>query len=74
MHELGAIFRERDYRKSLNEKTKGHMLKVSKQMTDSGVKGTLSDFKLVEELVEIFREVLYAEQELRNSKKDIMSK
>jgi hypothetical protein len=43
-------------------------------MTDSGAKGTLSDFSLVKELVKIIREVLYAEQELRKTKKDIMSK
>ena len=48
------------------------MLKVSKQMTESDVKGTLSDLRLVEELVKIFRDVLYEEQQLRKSKKDIL--
>jgi len=60
-----------DWRKKLIEESRDHMIKLSKQMTDSYVNGTLNDMRLIGYITNAFGDILYEERELRDKKSKI---
>ena len=70
--EQGAIIHNTpktdNYRKTLLEESKDHMVKIAKQMTTSHVSWSLNVLRELIGIANGFSDILYDEQELRQTK------
>jgi hypothetical protein len=60
-----------NWRKRLLEESRDHMVKISKQMTDSDVIATVNDMRTVKEILSVFSDIGYEEQQLRKKKVEL---
>jgi hypothetical protein len=73
-HEQGKIIREtcgKSWYKVLADRSKGHMIELSKKMDDGTVDNTLYKMRQISYLAERFGDILYDEREIRDRNKKI---